>query len=250
MEKEAFKLEAVKKPKKNSSASSVSKVEKKSKQAGVEKVAKKKETKEQPVSVPEKPKKLTKKRLAAMTPEQAAEVTAAAVEARRQARLEKRMQRKAEQEDLNSSLAKPRDLSNDGWKVEDAVFNCEAGWIVVLTPKGDLYQEPVSRYCDLPSFLATVCSLPCISADSHLRLEAAISKTSFTYGEIVTATYLGMSPRNNFASCFDLQVEPKTASGNIVFSGKDNTSLTLDQAKEVTKWVIEQLEREEEVDVS
>ena len=248
MEKKAFKLEAEKKSKRTFSASTSPKKEKKAKQVK-EEPKKSTPTKERSSSTPEKPKRLTKKRLAAMTPEQAAEATAAAVEARRRARLEKRMQRKIEQEDLSRSLAGPRDVSGDGWVASEAEFTCENGWIVVLTPKGDIYQEPVSRYCDLPSFLAVVCSLPCISADSHLRIESTISKSPFKYGEIVTAAYLGMSARNNFAEHFDIQTEPRTAGGNIVFSGKDSTSFTLEQAKEVTKWVIAQIEAEEEVDL-
>ena len=247
MEKKAFKLEAAKKPKKTSSASVSPEKEKKDKSAKKD-LKKEKIAKKDSKDTSEKPKRLTKKRLAAMTPEQAAEVTAAAVEARRQARLEKRMQRKAEQEDLIRSLISPRDLSGEGWKTEDATFNCENSWIVVLTPNGDIYQEPVSRYCDFPSFLAVVCSLPSISADSHLRMECSISKTPFEYGEITTAAYFGTSARNNFADHFNLQMEPKAVGGNIVFSGKDGTAFTLDQAKEVVKWVIAQIEKEEEID--
>ena len=249
MEKKAFKLEAEKRSKKSSSISASQKKEKGTKQV---KEAPKKVTsvEEKPPVTSEKPKKLTKKRLAAMTPEQAAEVTAAAVEARRQARLEKRMQRKIEQEDLSRSLAGPRDVSGDGWVASEAEFTCENGWIVVLTPKGDIYQEPVSRYCSLSSFLAVVCSLPCISADSHLRTDISISRSPFKYGEIVTAAYLGAPARNNFAKYFDIQTEPRTAGGNIVFSGKENTSFTLEQAKEVTKWIISQIEVEEEVDLN
>ena len=249
MEKKAFKLEAEKKPKRTSSASAASKKEKKGNQVK-EELKKSTSAKEKSSTTPEKPKKLTKKRLAAMTPEQAAEVTAAAVEARRQARLEKRMQRKIEQEDLSRSLAGPRDVSGDGWVASEAEFTCENGWVVVLTPEGNIYQEPVSRYCDLPSFLAVVCSLPCISADSHLRMEAAISKTVFKYGEIVAAAYSGVSARNNFAERFNIQTEPRIVGGNIVFSGKENTSFTLEQAREVTKWVIAQIEVEEELDTS
>lgn len=249
MEKKAFKLEAEKKPKRTSSASTSPKKEKRVKRVKEEP---KKDTsiKEKSPVAPEKPKKLTKKRLAAMTPEQAAEVTAAAVEARRQARLEKRLQRKIEQEDLSRSLAGPRDVSGDGWVASEAEFTCENGWIVVLTPEGNIYQEPVSRYCDLSSFLAVVCSLPCISADSHLRMEAAISKSVFKYGEIVAAAYLGASARNNFAERFNIQTEPRIVGGNIVFSGKENTSFTLEQAREVTKWVIAQIEVEEEIDTN
>ena len=248
MDQKKFKLEAVKKPKKTSSATASTKTEKKTdktKSTEVETSSKKEEN-----LAPEKPKRLTKKRLAAMTPEQAAEVTAAAVEARRQARLEKRMQRKAEQEDLNSSLARPRDFSEEEWKPEDSEFKCEDGWIVVLTPKGDIYQEPVSRYCDLSSFIAVVCSLPSISADSHLRMESIINRSPFDYGEIVTATYLGATTRNNFAKHFNLQGEPKTASGNIVFSGKNNKAFTPKQAQQVVKWVIRQIGAEEEVDTT
>ena len=249
MEKKAFKLEAEKRSKKPSSISASQKKEKRTKQ--VKEEPKKDTPVEKKVSTAsEKPKRLTKKRLAAMTPEQAAEVTAAAVEARRQARLEKRIQRKIEQEDLSRSLAGPRDVSGDGWVASEADFTCEDGWIVVLTPKGDIYQEPVSRYCDFSSFLAVVCSLPCISADSHLRMDVSISRSPFQYGEIVTAAYLGMSARNNFAEHFDIQTEPRTAGGNIVFSGKENTSFTLEQAKEVTKWVISQIETEEEVNLN
>ena len=92
MEKRAFKLEAEKRSKKPSSISASQKKEKRTKQV------KEEPKKDTPVekkasTASEKPKRLTKKRLAAMTPEQAAEVTAAAVEARRQARLEKRIQR-------------------------------------------------------------------------------------------------------------------------------------------------------------
>lgn len=249
LEKKAFKLEAKKKSKRASSTSTSPKKERRAKQ--VEKESKKDiPVKETPSTTPEKPKKLTKKRLANMTPEQAAEVTAAAVEARRQARIEKRIQRKIEQEELSRLLAGPRDVSGDGWVASEAEFTCENGWIVVLTPEGNVYQEPVSRYCDLSSFLAVVCSLPCISADSHLRMEAAISRSVFEYGEIVAAAYLGMSTRNNFAEHFNIQTEPRIVGGNIVFSGKDNTSFTLEQAREVTKWVIAQLEAEEEVDTS
>ena len=249
MEKKAFKLEAEKKSKKTSSASTAPKKERKSKQVK-EESKKSTSVKEKPSGTPEKPKRLTKKRLAAMTPEQAAEVTAAAVEARRRARLEKRIQRKIEQEETSRLLAGPRDTSEDGWVASEAEFTCENGWIVVLTPEGNIYQEPVSRYCDLSSFLAVVCSLPCISADSHLRMEAAISRSIFEYGEIVAAAYQGTSARNTFAEHFNIQTEPRIAGGNIVFSGKDNTAFTLEQAREVTKWVIAQLEVEEEIDTS
>ena len=81
-------------------------------------------------------------------------------------------------------------------------------------------------------------------------MEAAISRSVFEYGEIVAAAFLGISARNNFADHFNIQTEPRIVGGNIVFSGKDNTSFTLEQAREVTKWVIAQLEAEEEIDVS
>lgn len=83
-----------------------------------------------------------------------------------------------------------------------------------------------------------------------MRTDISISRSPFKYGEIVTAAYLGTSTRNNFAKYFDIQTEPRTAGGNIVFSGKENTSLTLEQAREVTKWVISQIEVKEEVDLS
>ena len=141
-------------------------------------------------------------------------ITAEAVEARRLARIEKRIQRKAEQEDLSRSLLQPRDLSGDDWNIEDTSFNTDRGWIVVLTPSGDIYQEPVTRYCSFPVFLAIVCSLPEIHEGSRLRVEAEIVKTPFAYGEITTALFMGTSARNNFASYFNLNGEPKLAGGN------------------------------------
>lgn len=176
-------------------------------------------------------------------------ITAEAVEARRLARIEKRIQRKAEQEDLSRSLLQPRDLSGDDWNIEDTSFNTDRGWIVVLTPSGDIYQEPVTRYCSFPVFLAIVCSLPEIHEGSRLRVEAEIVKTPFAYGEITTALFMGTSARNNFASYFNLNGEPKLAGGNIVFSNKDNTSFTKEEAEKVAKWIIQQISREEELDI-
>lgn len=177
-------------------------------------------------------------------------ITAEAVEARRLARMEKRFQRKAEQEDLSRSLLQPRDFSEDDWKLDDTSFNTDQGWIVVLTPSGDIYQEPVARYCSLPVFLAITCSLPEIREDSRLRVEATIAKTPFTYGEITTALFTGTSKRNNFASYFNLDSEPKLAGGNIVFSNKDNTSFTKEEARKVAEWVIQQISKEEVIDIS
>ena len=182
-------------------------------------------------------------------------ITAEAVEARRLARMEKRFQRKAEQEDLSRSLLQPRDFSEDDWKLDDTSFNTDQGWIVVLTPSGDIYQEPVTRYCSFPVFLAIVCSLPEIHEGSRLRVEAEIvktplAKTPFIYGEITTALFTGTSKRNNFASYFNLDSEPKLAGGNIVFSNKDNTSFTKEEARKVAEWVIQQISKEEAIDIS
>lgn len=176
-------------------------------------------------------------------------ITAEAVEARRLARMEKRLQRKAEQEDLSRSLLPPRDLSEDDWKLDDTSFNTDRGWIVVLTPSGDIYQEPVARYCSLPVFLAITCSLPEIREDFRLRVEANIAKTPFAHGEITTALFTGTSTRNNFASYFNLNSEPKLAGGNIVFSNKDSTSFTKEEARKVAEWVIQQISKEEEIDI-
>lgn len=195
----------------------------------------------------EKKTRLTKKKLAGMTPEQAAEVTAASVAAKREARLARKLQKEIEEEDLRQSQMPKVDFSDVEWTEEETVFEPKQGWVVVLTPDGHIYQEPVPRYCSVGVFSAILCSFPEISENDHIRMDANLSKTPFSCGEIVTASYGNVTKRNNYASHFDVKNETSIVGGNMVFTNKDEKAFTKAQAGKAVKWVIKQLSKEENI---
>lgn len=161
---------------------------------------------------------------------------------------------KEEREDIINKALQPkedRDLSKYEWKIEDSDYNPNK-WVVIITPEGFIYQEPVPRYWNYDTFVNILASIPDKPLDSYnkINFSSEICKTSFEVKDIecyiITVPSEGSRKRNTYGTPFNIKNSTKYIGGNIVFSGGDN-GFTKKQATKVVEQIIKTLNNYEEI---
>lgn len=124
-------------------------------------------------------------------------------------------------------------------------------WVVVVTPKGLIYQEPVPRYFPFKDFvgvLACCPSEPIVS--NNIEFSGDLNYTSFDVSgvdcSIVTTTFNGQRKENTYACVFDIKNTTAKIGGNIVFAGGEK-GFTEKQAQNVIKAIIKKFNNYEEI---
>lgn len=145
---------------------------------------------------------------------------------------------------------KNKDVVDVHWDVKDSEFVCER-WIVVLTPEGNLYQEPVPRYASYENFLKIICNIPDANGGVSVRdsaLEAIDLGTPKSPFILITAeTINGSKQDNKYIRCFRKGFKPTM--GCLVFSKDMETPFTKKEAEKAVDWIIRLLEKEEDIEV-
>lgn len=124
-------------------------------------------------------------------------------------------------------------------------------WVVVITPTGNIYQEPVPRYFPYTTFVAILATCPSSPIVSNtIDYEADLQHTSFEVSgvdcNIVTCSFNGQRKENPYSCVFDIKNTTQKIGGNIVFAGSEK-GFTERQAQLVVKAIIKNFDKYEEV---
>ena len=123
-------------------------------------------------------------------------------------------------------------------------------WVVVVTPNGQIYQEPVPRYFPYNTFVAILAGIPSSPIVSNtIDFNAELHYTAFEVSgvdcNIVTCTFNGQRKENAYSCVFDIKNGTNKIGGNIVFAGNDK-GFTDKQAQSVVKAIIKKFDKYEE----
>lgn len=122
-------------------------------------------------------------------------------------------------------------------------------FIVVLTPEGSIYIEPVPRYCDFITFRNFMASFPDMPSSDNFSFKAAVSTYEAGDGELSISQFDGTRKTNPFVNCFfDFKKGFKNVGGNLVFTGKGK-GLSEAESKKMFNWVVKTLQTPIEADV-
>ena len=144
---------------------------------------------------------------------------------------------------IEQATAKPPAALRDiMWDIKDTEFKADR-WIVIVTPDGEIYQEPIPRYMDYDMFIALVASTP-DEMTSPLKLSITtenICRTDLTIrgvkGNIITVPYEGGRAFNRYAELLKVQNKTKNVGGNIIIAGIDKAYSSTEANKVASKIV-------------
>lgn len=145
-------------------------------------------------------------------------------------------------------IAERPDLS---FKIEETEY-VPKKWIIVLTPKGQIYQEPVPRYFDYQNFVGILASAPdkLIISSTMIDFDAMLHHTGFEVKgvdcEIVTAEFTGNRTENPYGEPFTIKNGTEKIGGNIIFAGPEQ-GFSKTQAKTVVSQIVKILNKHEEI---
>lgn len=146
---------------------------------------------------------------------------------------------------------KNADRPNLKYTVEETAYEPKK-WIIVLTPKGQVYQEPVPRYFDYQNFVGILASIPDkpIISSTLIDFNAILSHTSFEVKgvdcEIVTADFTGSRAENPYGEPFKIKNGTNKIGGNIIFAGPEH-GFSKTQAGTVVSQIVKTLNKHEEI---
>lgn len=124
-------------------------------------------------------------------------------------------------------------------------------WVVVVTPQGVIYQEPVPRYMDCPYFVFVLAGIPSKPlSGSKMIFDAEVFRNPFEVKgvgvcEIDTVSFNGTRDLNSYGEVFDLMNGTKKVGGNLVFS-KRGEGFTKKESSLVVKEIIKRFESHSE----
>lgn len=165
------------------------------------------------------------------------------------AKLAEKEERRSLIEDLIGT-PKKTDTEKVKYTIEETDYE-PSKWIVVITPKGLIYREPVPRCMEYKNFIGLLASAPdkMIISSTMIDFDAMIYHTAFDVKgvdcEIVTAEYTGNRLENPYGGCFDIKNGTEKIGGNIIFAGPEK-GFTANQAKTVIAQIIKILNKNEE----
>lgn len=121
-------------------------------------------------------------------------------------------------------------------------------FVIVLTPEGNIYSEPVPRYCDFINFINFLSCCKDLPNAKQFSFKADAVNTEFKFGMISTTAFDGDRRFNPYAGCFNLKNSTKAIGGNLIFS-KEDGGYKKRELKKVSEWIINELQKEEKIDV-
>ena len=144
---------------------------------------------------------------------------------------------------IEQATAKPQTAFSDVmWDLKDTEFKADR-WIVIVTPSGEIYQEPIPRYADYDMFIALVAAAPdeCTSPLKFSVTTENICRTDLTIkgikGNIITVPYEGGRAFNKYAEILKVQNKTKNVGGNIIIAGIDKAYSATEANKVASKIV-------------
>lgn len=153
-----------------------------------------------------------------------------------------------------ATSVKPNNNPVVSWTVEETDYKPEE-WVVVIDTKGNIYKEPVPRYCNYDNFIIMLTTIPDVpqSTGGRISINAdALYRTKFPVKNIEcyinTVAYDGTRSKNEYALNFDIENKTRNIGGNIVFASP-NKGFTLKQANSVVEEIIKTLEKSIKIDI-
>lgn len=145
-------------------------------------------------------------------------------------------------------LLRPKPVKGEikpSWTIDETEFDPKA-WVVVLTPEGYLYQEPVPRYMSVENFTRVLCTIPDLETGIQLK---SLSTDYRVVGKGVLAItdFDGNRRENLFA--WHWVDRPKKVGGNMVFLKEQGVAFTKKECGRYCEWLIGELDKEDKVDV-
>lgn len=166
----------------------------------------------------------------------------------RAAEREAKKHQQAIEKEEQISLSKPTDIPEESYVFEDS-YKSPTEFVIVLTPTGKIYLEPVPRYCDFSVFRTFIASFPDINDTNILQYRGIISTSQIEDFEVVTAAYDTPKQINPFTKKFpEIKNYTQAIGGNLVFTGV-NKPLNKKEAKKVFQTIVSRLQAEEEFNV-
>ena len=123
-------------------------------------------------------------------------------------------------------------------------------WVVVITPTGNIYREPMPRYWDGNTFVCVMAGIPSKALEGNkIDFSQEINFTAFDVKgvecKIATCQFDGSRRENEYAQMFDIKNSTQKVGGNLVFCGA-NGGFTEKQAKIVIEKIIKVIDNSEE----
>lgn len=154
---------------------------------------------------------------------------------------------------INNALnAKPTSEPYVPWTVDETEYVPES-WVVVINAKGQVYQEPVPRYCDVNYFISLLAAMPdkldktatkfIMSADEVCKTEFKVKGVDCY---INTVAFNGTRTINHFSNAFEIRNVTRNVGGNLVFSSL-NEGFTKAQCKKVIEAIVKKLNENKEI---
>ena len=172
---------------------------------------------------------------------------------RRKEDKEKQTEKENRRNLINELIGAPKpspNLEKAKYTVEETEYE-PTRFIVVITPKGVVYQEPVPRYFEYKNFVALIAAAPdkMVISSTLVDFDANLSHTAFEVKgvdcEIVTADFTGNRSENSYSQFFDIKNGTLKVGGNIIFAGPER-GFTKVQAKAVVSQIIKIFDKSEE----
>lgn len=161
---------------------------------------------------------------------------------------EKQKHQQAIEKEEQISLSKPKDIPEESYVFEDS-YKSPTEFVIVLTPTGRIYLEPVPRYCDFSVFRTFIASFPDINDTNILQYRGILSTSQIEDFEVVTAAYDTPKQINPFTKKFpEIKNYTQAIGGNLVFTGV-NKPLNKKEAKKVFQAIVSRLLVEEEINI-
>ena len=150
----------------------------------------------------------------------------------------------------NALNVKPSNEPTIPWTVDETEYTPES-WVVVLNTQGNIYQEPLPKYCNADYFVSLLAAMPdkldkttnrfTVTADEICKTEFKVKGVDCY---INTVAYNGTRSINNFSRVFDIKNTTKNVGGNLVFSSLEG-GFTKAQCKKVTEAIVKKLNTSE-----
>lgn len=157
----------------------------------------------------------------------------------------KQIEETVQPKEVASSVAKPEksDPIEESYLYKESLLS-PSTYVIVLTPRGEIYIDPVPRYTDFINFRNFIASCPDNPSTENLYIKSEIKVISIPKGELIYSTVDGSRRINPFTDKFIESKSKVNVSGNLIFTGEDK-GFSKKEAEAVFNWIVKTLQTPE-----